>query len=131
MTALIALARGRAAAQTLMVDACQVRRKRGQSTSPLTGVVTPDYEYVYTGQCKVQSSRPLGTRMDSAQASIVLMRREVHLPVVASAGVRRGDEVVITSCVHDPDCVGRVLVVHDLHDKSWATSRQLGVTEVT
>lgn len=127
-----ALARGRAAAESLMVDACTIRRRISEATDPLTGVVTPTYSTVYTGACKVQQST-LGAASapaDPGEASVRLVAYTLHLPVATSTGLRDGDEATITSSAHDPDLVGRVFTIVGSAGKSYATARRLEVQEV-
>lgn len=131
MSAQTALARGRVAAESLMVDACAVTRAGSSTTDDLTGAVTSTPATQYSGKCKVQQSQALGQRVDAGEASTVLLRLEVHLPVTGSQAVRRGDLVTVTSSVNDPDLVGKVFRIHDDHHKSFATARRLGVEEVT
>src|SRR4051812_22738716 len=116
-----------------MVDACTIQRRTGQTTDDLTALVTPTYAPVYTGQCKVQTagSGGMGRRFDVAEAPVVVLRLELHLPIATSAGVARGDLVTVTASVADPALVGRTFRVHDLSHKSWATARRFLMEEAT
>lgn len=113
-----------------MVDQCRIRRA-GEATEDDDGNVTPSYTTVYEGRCKVQQQAVQSRPSDAGEASLLMVRRELHLPVEASVGVRAGDQVKITACVFDPDLVDRTLVVRDEAAKSMATARRLGVEEVT
>ena len=127
-----ALARGRAAAESLMADTCTVRHRTGESTNTTTGVVTPSWTTVYTGRCKVQQST-LGAASeprDPGEASVRLVAYTVHLPVATSAGIRDGDEITITAAAYDPDLVGRVFTVLGTMRKTAATARRLQVQEI-
>jgi hypothetical protein len=127
-----ALARGRAAAESLMVDTCLIRRRTSMATDDLTGQVTPTYQTVYSGKCKVQqSSRGMGHRRDVGEESTVLLRMEVHLPVAGTTGLAEGDEVTITAATNDAELLTKTFRVHDLEHKTFATARRLMVTEVT
>src|SRR5690606_23714913 len=128
MTAAL-LARARAAAERLMVDECVIRRRVGETTGP-GGVVTPVYEQRYAGRCRVQQPTMLAQPQRPGEAQVLALRLEVHVPM-AVTGVQVGDEVEVTSSAHDPDLVGRVLIVHDLAHKTQATARRLGVVERT
>ena len=114
-----------------MVDACTIRRKTGTTTDPETGVITPTYTTVYQGKCKVQQPDTQAREETPGQAELLMVRRELHLPILTSGGVRADDEATIDTCVHDPDTVGRKLVVRGEMSKSMATARRLGVEEVT
>lgn len=113
-----------------MVDQCRIRRA-GEATEDDDGNVTPSYTTVYEGRCKVQQQAVQSRPSDAGEASLLMVRRELHLPVEASVGVRAGDRVEVTAFVFDPDLVGRALVVRDEAAKSMATARRLGVEEVT
>jgi len=125
------LARGQAAAEAGMTDACVIRRRTGATTDPNTGATTPTYTTLYTGKCRVQSSRAEAGREDVGQDFVLLLRLEVQLPVAGTAGLQVGDEITIASAAHDPDLIGRVFRIHDLAHKSEATARRVGVIEKT
>lgn len=130
MSAATALALGRAAAERGMVDECTIRRATGTVTDPDTGRVTPTYEQIYTGKCRVQQQQVQARAVEPGEAHLLMLRLEVHLPMSVT-GVAAGDEVVITSSAHDPDLVDRVFLVRELAHKSHATARRLGVEEKT
>src|SRR5258708_330237 len=116
-----------------MVDACTIQRRTGQTTDDLTAAVTPAYASVYAGKAKVQTAGAgaMGRRYDVGQVAEVMMRLELHLPIVGSESVARGDLVTITASVLDSALVGRVMRVHDLSHKSFATARRFLLEEVT
>jgi Family of unknown function (DUF6093) len=123
-----AIQRGRAAAEALMVDACVIKHKTGESTSG--GVITPTYSTLYTGKCRVQVKAPAGQGQNAGEAFLVVERHEVQLPMTVT-GLREGDQITITASALDPDLVGRVYVVRDVLRKSHLTSRRVTVLEVT
>ncbi|WP_210887967.1 DUF6093 family protein [Micromonospora sp. C41] len=123
------LARGRAAAEALMVDACEVRRRTGEGSDD-DGNVVVTYEDVYEGRCRVQQRSTQAAQEDVGEDFQLMLRLEVHLPM-SVVGLEAGDEVKVTASVHDPDLVGRVFLVRDLAHKSHATARRVGVTERT
>lgn len=133
MSAAAALARGRLAARALMVDACTIQRRTGQTTDPLSGAVVPTYVSKYVGACKVQTAGAgaMGRRYNVGEVAEVMVRLELHLPIVGSENIARGDLVTITASVLDAALVGRVLRVHDLSHKSFATARRFLLEEVT
>lgn len=126
-----ALARGRAAAESLMVDTCSIGRTTGEATDTDTGVVTPTTSTVYTGRCRVQQSQlgAASTPDDPGQAAVRLVAFAVQLPM-SVVGLRVGDVVTVTASVHDPDLVGRTFTVLGLAHKTHATSRRIQVQEV-
>lgn len=126
-----ALARGRAAAEALMVDTVTITRTTGSTTDSDTGVVTPTITTVYTGRAKVQESAvPTGEPRNLGEASILVVRLELHLPVSVT-GVRVDDVATVTASVLDPDLVGKRLVIRAVAHKTFLTARRCDVTEVT
>ncbi|MFG3710131.1 DUF6093 family protein [Micromonospora sp. NPDC047730] len=123
------LARGRAASERLMVDACVIRRKTGETTDEQTGVITPVYATLYTGKCRVQQAGG-ATPAEAGEAYRLMLRLEVQVPM-SIVGLEVGDEVELTSSPLDPDLVGRTFFVRDLAHKTHATARRVGVEEAT
>lgn len=125
------LARGRVAAEVGMVDAVTIRRTTGVSTNDQTGAVTPVQTVIYTGKARIQQSIAMGQRVESGEASLVVLRLELQLPVATSTAVDRGDIVTVDSAVNDASLPGRTFVIRDLHHKSEATARRMTCEEVT
>jgi len=123
------LARGRAAAEALMVDACTIRRRTGETTGP-GGVVTPTYVTVFEGQCRLQQPTGTAREEDAGEAALLMVRFELQVPM-SVVGVQADDEVTVTASVHDPDLVGREFLVRGLFHKTHATARRLQVEERT
>lgn len=132
MSAASVLARGRAAAEALMVDAdaCVITRVPGRTTNTTTGVVTETTSTLYTGKCRVQQKPAEARREEIGEDRTLLLTMMVQLPASVT-GLIVGDRITITASAHDPDLVGRVLRVQDLAHKSHLTSRRVGVVEVT
>ncbi|MEU4570835.1 DUF6093 family protein [Micromonospora sp. NPDC023956] len=130
MDAAAVLARGRAMAETLMVDECVIRRRTGETNDDESGVVTPDYEQVYGGKCRIQQPTATAQEQESGQAALLLVRFELQVPM-SVVGVAADDEVQVTASVHDPDLVGRRFVVRGLAHKTHATARRMQVEERT
>ncbi len=125
------LARGRAAAEALMVDTCTIRRQGAGAVDDNTGVITPSRTVVYEGACRLQVDRASAQALSPGEDHQLLVPLVVQLPVAGSEGLRPGDEVEMTACQMDADVVGQVLLVRALHAKSHATSRRLAVTRRT
>ncbi|HEX7160400.1 MAG TPA: DUF6093 family protein [Trebonia sp.] len=125
------LARGRAAAEAGMVDACIIRRITGQVTDPDTGEVTNTYTTIYEGKCRLQQiSRTQARPEQAGEAYLLMLRRELQLPMSVT-GLRTEDEVTMTASAYDPDLPGRVFLIRDLFGKTEATARRIAVEEVT
>ncbi|MGC5019016.1 DUF6093 family protein [Micromonospora sp. DT47] len=130
MSAASLIARGRAAAESLMTDACTIRRRTGEATDPNSGVITPTYgDPLYSGKCRVQQRTNAGQGQDVGEAFVLVTRFEVQLPMSAT-GLVEGDQITITASALDPDLVDRVFTVRDVAAKSHLTARRVGVTEV-
>jgi hypothetical protein len=126
------LARGRTAAEAGMADACTIRRASGSGTTdPVTGVPSQTYTTLYTGKCRVQQQVAIARPHDVGEDKVWLVRFDLQLPMATSAGLEVGDRVTITASVADPDLTGRVFMVNELAHKSEATSRRVGIIEVT
>jgi hypothetical protein len=116
-----------------MVTTCTITRvpAGAQVTDPLTGHVTTVPVGVYTGPCKVQTGDAMGVSIEPGEVAAELLRYELHLPVVGSETVRRGDLAVITAAATDTAMVGRRLRIKDEFYKTWDTARRFRVEEVT
>ena len=128
------LARGRAAADSLMTDTCRVRRAGTPTTDPTTGVVTPTWIYPYAtastdGPCRVQESTGSTDQQVGGVATSNLAGVMVSLPISAT-GIVPGDQVVIVTAAHDDALPGRVFTVMRVLAKSHATARRLWCEEV-
>lgn len=124
-----ALARGQAGAQAGMVDACVITRTTGETTGA-GGVITPTTSTLYTGRCRVQFKPMQGSGTDVGEAYLLLVRREVQLPMSVT-GLREGDRITITAAPLDADLVGKAYVVRDVESKTHLTARRVTVLEVT
>jgi hypothetical protein len=129
MSVEIAIQHGRAAAEALMVDACTIKHPTGETTGA-GGVITATTSTLYTGRCRVQFKPMQGAGTDVGEAHLLLVRREVQLPMTV-VGLREGDRITITASALDPDLVGKVYVVRDIEAKTHLTSRRVTVLEVT
>jgi hypothetical protein len=130
MSAASALARGRAAVEALMVDACTITRVGERDTDTTTGEVTEPVSTLYTGQCRVQQAQAQATEETVGEDHLLLLRLEVQLPMSVT-GLEVGDLITITASGHDPDLPGRVFRIHDLAHKTHATARRVQCVEKT
>lgn len=130
MTASTVLARGRAAAQRNMQDACVIKRRTGEVTDPASGVITPTHSTLYTGICRVQQRSVSASQADAGEAYALMLRLEIQLPMSVT-GLRAEDEVTITASEHDVDLVNRVFLIRELAHGTHKTARRIGVQERT
>lgn len=125
-----AIARGRAAIEALMVDACTITRAGALVTDDNTGRVTDSPTTIYSGKCRVQQVAPISKPGEVAQAQVWLQRLTLQVPITVT-GVATDDRVTITASALDQDLVGRVFHVRELGHKTHATCRRLQIEEVT
>lgn len=129
MTARTTLLRGRAFAQSLMVDACVIEHPVPPiTTNPVTGQAVTTYVPVYAGPCKVGPSSPSASEV--GEAHLATLAPTIHVPATV-LGVVEEDRVTITASVYDPDLVGKHWRVQGPMQKTWGTARRLQVIEVT
>lgn len=123
------VARGRTAAEKLMLDACLIQRRTGSGTGP-GGVITPTWSTVYTGKCRLKVETETGQASDIGEAAVILTRRVLQVPMTA-VGLLEGDRATITSSALDPALVGNVYAVRDVPEGTTLTRRDVTLTEVT
>lgn len=123
--------RGQRKAESLMVDACTIKPVTGETTDPVTFVVTPTYGTpVYTGKCKIQTQRLLFPGEPVAgDHRWTIIPSSIHLPLTGTASVDTGHVVTITSSV-DAANVGRIFRVQSTDRKTFGTALRLMVEEV-
>lgn len=129
MSATSALALGRAAAESLMLDACTIMRPGEPVTDPDSGVVSNGSTLVYSGKCKVQSKDSSTSSPEAGGHSFTVVSRQVHIPA-GSADVLDDDVVTITSATLS-QLVGKVYRVDGFTPDSYDTAFRLPVKEVT
>lgn len=125
-----ALARGRAAAEALMVDTCRIERKTGEATSTTSGAAIPTYLTLYEGKCRIQQRATEARAEDAAEQYDRMLRLEVQLPMSVT-GLKVDDRVTVTASVHDADLVGRQVWIRHLAHKTHATARRVVAEELT
>ena len=123
---------GRAAAESLMVDTCTIRRGGGE---PVWSDAANDYTEpagftVYTGKCKVNTYQAFEQNPDVGERRWTVQRYYLHVPVGAGP-FQPGDVATINTSVANPNLPGSVFIVSGLHDKSLQTAQRLLVDEVT
>jgi hypothetical protein len=124
--------RGRAAAESLMVDACTITRPGAGDPvfDPSTGGYTnPEPVTVHAGPCRVQVNAPDSTSEDFGGRSVTTSPLRVSVPMSVT-GVRQQDLVTITAAALDPDLAGRTFRVEYAPAKTHMTARRLECEEV-
>jgi hypothetical protein len=128
-TAQSATLAGREAAEALMLDTCIVTRGgTGAVFDENTGTwSTPTGTAIYAGKCKLQTRDVAVASPDVAGTQAYVVQWQVHLPIVGSEDVRRGDTVLMTACELDSAHLGRTFTVNGPHVGTAKTARRLPV----
>lgn len=122
-----ALKMGRAMARQMMDDTVRVYRLGDPVWDEAAGdYVTSEVE-VYAGPARTRVPRAFGNRVDEQGDAVTVQEATLSLPVEGSAGVVVDDLVEVTSSTYDPDMVGLVLRVAQVHWQSHSTARRFGV----
>lgn len=136
MNVLDALERGRARAEALMLDACEVTRPGDEEiTDPVTGEVSFSGVQVYPkpgkrGRCKIQTGEVQESTPDTAGRRVTVQRYQLHIPIGAGP-VQVGDLVKVIEATQDAHLVGRSYRIIATHNKSLATAQRTEIEEVT
>jgi hypothetical protein len=128
MSAESAILDGRAAAESLMVDSCRVRRVTGTTTLP-DGTTETAYEDVYAGKCRIQTNDPYESRPEAGEHSFTVLRDILQVPM-SVVGVRVDDVVDSVVSALDPDLAGRTWRVAGPSRKTHQTMRRFYIAEV-
>lgn len=120
---------GRAAAESLMVDACAVTRPGAQTLNETTGVLTTATTAVYAGKCRVKAETS-DTQTAAGDRATMIRRFTVSLPMAVTT-VAVDDVVTITTSALDAGLPGMVLVVNGAAAGSQVTARRLACVAVT
>lgn len=128
MSALAALASGRQAIESLMIDECVIERATGEVTDD-AGNVTITYTAVYAGKCRFQYRGLAAGSPYSGQQRVDLFSLEVQLPIAVTA-VQVNDRVTAGISL-DPAMQGRIFRVANIAHKTHYTARRLPLEEVT
>lgn len=130
MSAQFALAEGRIAAESLMLDTCELR------SPDVQGEMDPDtgqYPMVpgpllWAGKCKVRMAESVAHTADAGERLVVTAQLEVHVPMSA-AQVAVDDLVTITTSRNDPQLTGRRFRIESQRHGTYLTARRLSVAE--
>jgi hypothetical protein len=124
------IAQARLRAEALMVDTCTVTRQTGKVYNQTTKGYDPTYATQYSGKCKVQTSVLVIRDESAGDTEHGVEQWEVHLPVVGSETVQRGDLVTVTAATYDTALAGRLFAVTGPHVASMKSARRLPVEAV-
>lgn len=121
---------GRALAESLMTSTITVRYKTGRTAqNESTGAEVPVMAVRFESPAKFQSTGVLASsRVDAGGRDVVLDQMQIHYPV-SMPQVEQDDEITCDSNPSDPRLVGRVFVVGDPMNKTYATATRLNVRE--
>lgn len=121
---------GRALAESLMTATITVRYKTGRlAQNESNGKEEPVMAVRFTSPAKFQSTGTLAsTRAESGGRDVVVDQLQVHYPV-SKPQVEQDDEITCDANPSDPRLVGRVFMVGDPMNKTYATATRLNVRE--
>lgn len=124
----------RAHAESMMVDACLIERRRVDTNGepvrvmdPVTLEYTDVWDEVYSGRCRVQRFRGQGLS-DVLAGEVEFGKAYLQLQVpLAVLGVRPKDRATVTAvhAISDPALLSEVATVMDDMSKTHATKRTL------
>ncbi len=121
------LAAHRRRAESLMVDAAEIRRPVEPITDPATGEVLTGAVIVYSG--KARWKPPVtATATEVGTAVMITSPSEVHIPVGTYAP-QPGDVIICTACKHDPGMIGRTATVRSRFGGSQITAYRIPVED--
>lgn len=120
------LARGRAAALSLMTDTIKATRPGATTTDPTTGAVSTAGATVYEGPGRWKPATTIPSADEVATSDRVRTGGQVHLPVGAYQPLP-GDILECTGCPLDPNLVGRKTVVRSLVGGSQVTAYRIPI----
>ena len=130
MSVVEAVNRGRARAESLMLDTCTVHRP-GEPITDSDGNVTPSLTLLYTGPCKIQQTLAQSSNPVAGGHRFTVQDVRWDTPVMTSVQFEVDDVVTITDAVLDPQLTGRVYRVTEPFHKTGATAQRTRVEEVT
>jgi hypothetical protein len=125
-----AMLRGRAAAEALMVDECELSTPGVQVTDPNTGNVTNTATAVYSVKCKFQQTQTQAASPEAGGHQFTAQGTQLQLPVSAGP-VAVGQTVRCTASKYTPALVGNVYRVVEIFEKSFMTAQRVRVEEIT
>jgi hypothetical protein len=123
------LFRARLAAESGMIDKCQIRRQIGHTTDTFSGTQIPEYGDVYVGPCRVQQRLTQSENQQAGQQAMLFLAVEVQIPMSVT-NVSVGDEMRMLES-RDDDLPSRVFIVRDLAHKTDASARRIQAIERT
>lgn len=126
----LGLAEGRALAESLMTDTCDVKTDTGTTVqNESTGKEETVYTVDFTSPCKVQQQRGRDTsEPDVGGRRDAIDEVEIHLPASAPQ-VAQGQVIEITTS-RDSRLVGRQFIISAPMNKTYATATRLSVKEL-
>lgn len=122
---------GRAKAEEIMVDTCEIRGPStggtfDESTGKLTGGTGA---VLYSGPCRRVRSKRFEQQVNSGGRTDVEARNQIHLPMSA-AHIAAGSVATVTASPEDPNSVGQRWYVLGPSSGSLTTTQQLNVMAV-
>jgi hypothetical protein len=133
MSALSAIARGRASVEAQMTDTCQIGTEtKGAVLDETTDEYQTVFTVLYDGPCLFRAGVRLGNEVDAAGQPLFVQNAVVKVPIEGTETLgKKGNIVVVTGSQTDPGLVGTRARVTGPFAQTYATSRRLPVVVVT
>lgn len=126
MTAARVVARGRAAAEALMVDTCRITGPGEPVWDDANGVYTDGTPTtIYEGKCRLRKPAAAPQSADAGEAAWAVDQYVLSLPVVGSEDVADGHDVEMLTSELDAAVVGLLLTVSGGHWQTHSTARRV------
>lgn len=120
------LAWARQAAESLMVDVCEVTRVTSGSFDDSTGTYgVGTVATVYDGPCRVRMAFAQDRAAEAGEAAWTGLACVISVPVTTSTAVKVGDELEVTLSENDPAMEGQTFVVKAIHWQTHSSARRL------
>lgn len=113
-----------------MIDTCIIDRPGEPVTDPESGAVTPSYELVYEGKCKVQQTLAQSSSPEAGGAVFTVQGTRLDLPVGVGPVVP-GDRVQLSSGALNSALLGNTYRLMEIFEKSWQTAQRVRLEELT
>jgi hypothetical protein len=131
VTAESAVAAGRAAAEALMTDTCQVGFDKQSDVLDEHGEYPMVFTPVYDGPCRFKAGNVQASDVEAASQLLVSQLATLSLPIGTSVDVRNGMQVRVTGSLTDPALPGTVATIKAPFRSAYSTARRFAAEVVS
>jgi hypothetical protein len=134
MTAQATAARGRAAAERIMLDTCTIRAEVAGASRTFNSS-TGDYDpaqgdVIYSGKCRVKDATFRALEVEAGDAPQIVTQLVVSIPI-AVTGILERQTLTVDTSIDDPALAGQVVRIVNVPHGSFMTARRLVCKEWT